>query len=418
MTERQTHAADAADRARALSPESRSLVRAAVRAWRRLTTSGNKRRAGPGEPMVVALSGGADSSGLLVALALGLGPKRAGEKLLAVHVVHDLRPSAEADADARACVDLCGRLGVELVVERVRVRMSDRPSGTGDGTDHATRRPEGQTRACELDPLVDMTNLEARARRLRYEALARVARSRGFGFVATAHHADDQLETMLMRLMRGAGPGGMAGIATVRRLSGKPPVRVIRPFLAVSADGRAKIPAIDGEALRRLCREFGWAWCQDATNADPNQLRAALRMHVLPVLKGLRPGVAGAAARSAGLMREAATLVDECIAALCVSAERGTDERISAAYVLWPRATLRNQPRIVAGGALRSEALALLGGAGRADRLTQRTLGPLLRAIADHDTQRREFELNGVRGIVTTKHVRLEAAVLSGPTAG
>ncbi|MBX3385469.1 MAG: tRNA lysidine(34) synthetase TilS [Phycisphaeraceae bacterium] len=396
---------------RTLGPESRALVRAATLAWRRQTTPPGQRRAGPGQPTVVALSGGADSSGLLIALVLGAG----ASKFLAVHVVHDLRSAAEADADALACAELCGRLGVELTVGRIRVRETD-------------RGPENVRSVSR-----DSRNLEARARRLRYAALARAARFRGVRFIATAHHADDQLETVLMRLMRGAGLRGLSGIPTVRPIGD---LSVIRPLLAGAIGGGSG--AADGAALRRLCTEFGWKWREDATNMDPARLRAAIRMHVTPVLKSLRPGVAAAAIRSAVLLRAAGELVDDRVDVVCSRAERRCADQPGGSQIRWSREDLRRESAMVIGAVLRREVLRLsvgtnsvkegrvgskamreeLGGAEEdraakgADKLTARALAPAVRAIRDADTARRTFllghRIGGVRVTVTTKWVSVD----------
>src|SRR5208337_3531897 len=146
-----------------------------------------------GAPIVVALSGGGDSVALLLLL------REASERLHcpvhAAHVHHHLR-GEDADADAAYCGELCGRVGVPLVVEHL-----------------APERPPG-------------SSPEAWWRRQRYRALEGVRRRCGAAVVATAHTRDDQAETVLLKLLRGAGPRGVAGI--------RPRVgNVIRPLLEV-----------------------------------------------------------------------------------------------------------------------------------------------------------------------------------------
>jgi len=215
--------------------------------------AGNQRLA-----IVLAVSGGADSVALLLAcLALQRRKKRASAPLaIAVaHVHHHLRDSA--DADAAWVTDLCRRLGVPSVVEHVR-------------------------------PASLKGNLAANARRLRYQALAEVAARVGAKFVAVAHHADDQLETMLMALCRGAGPRGLAGMRSARTFDG---ITIVRPLLHVRK-----------RDCEDLCRKAGIAWREDPSNRDITRRRARLRRDVVPVLDELWPGAARRAARCAGIL--------------------------------------------------------------------------------------------------------------------
>lgn len=207
-----------------------------------------------GETVLVAVSGGADSVALLDVLgdlrqALGL-------TLQCAHVHHGLR--AEADADADFVRRLCERLAVPFHLERVTVR----------------REPPWE-------------GLEAEARRTRYAALEARALTLGASRIATGHTADDQAETVLMRLLQGAGPRGLAGIAPARG-------RFIRPLLDARRD----------EVLAHLGSR-GLGWVEDATNRDPRFLRNRLRQDVLPFLaRQYGPGVVESLCRSAALSRE------------------------------------------------------------------------------------------------------------------
>src|SRR5690606_22967852 len=162
-------------------------------------------------------------------------------------------------------------------------------------------------------------------------------------FIATAHHAQDQFEWMLMALLRGSGLRGLRGIARARTLpavrgdSGQP-VRLIRPALD-----------LDTSDLRRLCDRAGLEWAQDATNADTKRLRAALRHDIIPQLEALRPGAAHRAARSAQLLSAAESLIAERTRRL-LQAGRGGGEADAFA---WPRETLRAEQSIVLGALLR-----------------------------------------------------------------
>jgi tRNA(Ile)-lysidine synthetase-like protein len=231
-----------------------AVVREVARAWRSLT--GGKSVRDDGRRTLIACSGGADSSALVLALAAAAGVK-AGERLVVGHVVHDLRPRARAMADRDAARALAAGLGISFVEARVRVK---RAGG----------------------------NAEDAARRARYRALARLARGAGCRFVATAHHGDDQLETLVMRLVRGSGVRGMRGVHASRKLGNE--VTLVRPMLGVTrADAR------------ELCGLAGWAWREDETNADCTRLRSAVRHEVLPAIERLRPR---AGVRAAGLARQ------------------------------------------------------------------------------------------------------------------
>ncbi len=200
-----------------------------------------------GEPVLVALSGGADSVALLRALlALGY-PVRA------FHLNHCLR-GGEADRDEAFCRALCEKLDVPLIVERIDIGAQ----AAGEG-------------------------VEATARRIRYERLTAAAQG---AKVATAHTADDNLETMLFHLARGTGPKGLAGI---------PPVRgeIIRPLIGVE---RAQVEA--------YLAELGQDYVTDSTNLGDDYTRNRIRHEVVPVLRQLNPSVCGAAARLAALLRQ------------------------------------------------------------------------------------------------------------------
>lgn len=186
------------------------------------------------ELLLVAFSGGCDSTALLASLA-----ERApdlGIRLHAVHVDHRSDPGS-GDRAAQA-LDLARSLDVSSTL----VRVPD-PSGRG---------PE---------------SAEATARRHRYALLAEVADQLGARYVATAHHADDQAETVLLRLLYGSGLEGLAGIAPVHG-------RFLRPLLQV---GRQQITA--------YVEERGLGWVEDPTNADTTIPRNAVRHLLLPGLE-------------------------------------------------------------------------------------------------------------------------------------
>ncbi len=211
-----------------------------------------------GATIVVAVSGGADSVALLDLLAAaGRWP------LVAFHLDHGLRAESAADADAvRALVDeiqiASGAGRAVAVVERA------------DIADLARRWRCG---------------IEEAGRRYRYERLRAVARETGASAIATAHHRDDQAETVLMSLLRGAGSAGGTGMPATRDLEGLPLVRPLLPFT------RAR--------LRAYLAERSVSWREDASNADVRFRRNHIRARVLPLLEAAVPGTVDALLRHA-----------------------------------------------------------------------------------------------------------------------
>jgi len=204
---------------------------------------------GAGEHLLVAVSGGPDSTALLAALAELASGRGLG--LTAAHVDHGLR-GAEGAAEADAVAALATRLGVPFV--RCAVTVSAGP------------------------------DLEARARRARYQVLARVAQEVGARRIVTGHTQDDQVETVLLRLVRGAGRRGLGAMRPVRG-------RLWRPLLAAT---RADV--------RRFLAERGLGFAVDRTNADLRHARNRVRRLLVPLLRAefnprLGPALAALAER-------------------------------------------------------------------------------------------------------------------------
>lgn len=206
---------------------------------------------GPGDLVLVAVSGGADSLALLrVAHGLAEGGSRRF-RVGVIHVHHGMRGTA-ADRDEQFLRGLCESLGLPVVVARV------------DVPDRARR---GRISA------------ELAGREARYEAFLSAANRLGARWIATAHTEDDQVETILFRLVRGSGLIGLAGIPYRRELQGDPsPVEVIRPLLGWRRS--------DTEAI---CSEAGWSPRHDSTNDDLGFSRNRIRQEVLPLLQQVHP---------------------------------------------------------------------------------------------------------------------------------
>ena len=210
-----------------------------------------------GARVLAALSGGADSVAL-VALLREL--DAAGELVLAgvAHFNHQLR-GAEADDDERFCRDLAASLGLPIEVGRADVR--------------ALAQEQGRS-------------IEDAARTVRYAFFERAADALGAERIAVAHTRDDQAETFLLRLIRGAGPRGLAGI---RPRAG----RVIRPLLDI---GRSE--------LREFLAERQLEFREDATNADVSIPRNRVRHELIPYLqRAFSPGIVDVLAREASIAR-------------------------------------------------------------------------------------------------------------------
>lgn len=220
---------------------------------------------GRGDGVVVAFSGGPDSTALLLGMARLA--ERLGCRLAAAHLDHGM-DSGSAER-AREAARLAVRIGVPLIAERREVPALRRPSESP----------------------------EAAARRVRYEMLEEVRRRLGARYTATAHHRDDQAETVLLRLLFGSGLEGLAGIRPVRG-------PLVRPLLSVPR-----------ESLRAAVAEAGLSPIEDPTNADLGAPRSRVRHRLLPELsEGDRDGLAPRLARLAERARGAGAALDRGLA--------------------------------------------------------------------------------------------------------
>jgi tRNA(Ile)-lysidine synthase len=204
--------------------------------------------------ILVALSGGPDSVALFHAM-LRL-RDRFGYRIAAAHLNHAIR-GAESDRDEAFVRDLCARCDVDLVVDRAEALSSETP------------------------------NLEERAREARYAFLSSIADRIGADYIAVAHQADDQAETVMMRLLRGAGASGLAAMA--ERGSG----RIIRPMLSVTRD-----------EVTAYLESIGENFVNDSSNQSRDILRNRLRADLMPMLeRNYAPGLRGRLVQLASEMR-------------------------------------------------------------------------------------------------------------------
>ncbi len=228
-------------------------------------------RRGPvtrGDVVLVGVSGGPDSLALLHVLHRL--SREEGFAVHAAHFDHALR-GEESAAEARAVAEIASQWGVSCTIETA-------PPGSIDARERG---------------------LQAGARAARYEFFDRVADAVGARWIATAHTADDQAETVVMRWVRGVGPTALAGIPALRG-------RIVRPFLAVT---RSEIEAYLAEHRINPMR--------DSSNYDARFLRPRVRRDVMPALRALNPGAAETMARTAALLADDAAWLDAESRAAC-----------------------------------------------------------------------------------------------------
>lgn len=219
-----------------------------------------------GERLGVALSGGRDSVALLDAsVACGV---VAPDRIVAIHVHHGLSP--HADAWTAHCRSFAASRGVASIVKHVRVA-------------HA-----------------DAHGVESAARTARYAALREAARECDVAAIALAHHQDDQAETLLLQLLRGAGPQGLAAMSDDRHAHG---IRWLRPLLDV-----------DRATLDAYVRQRQLAYVDDDSNASDRHRRNALRRRIVPAIAEVFDGYPATVARAARHQAEAAQLADDLAA--------------------------------------------------------------------------------------------------------
>lgn len=200
-----------------------------------------------------AVSGGADSMAMLYAL------RELGYAVYALHFEHGIRPRVESEGDMRFVESYCAKNGIPFYCEQGQVLC------------HAQR---GES-------------VETAARRLRYDFLARMAQAHDLDLIATAHHADDAVESFFLHLLRGSG---------MRGLTGMPPKRepnLIRPMLFARR-----------QEIEEFCRENEIPFVTDATNLSADYTRNYLRLEVLPGLETVNPQYAQAILRTQEILSE------------------------------------------------------------------------------------------------------------------
>ncbi len=252
----------------------------------------------PAEPGLLAVSGGADSVALLRAAV-----EVRGTAVAVGHFHHHLR-GTESDADAVFVRELAAKFGLRFVLGEADVATA----AVGD-------------------------NLEATARRLRYEWLA----STGASWVATGHTADDQAETVLHRLIRGTGVQGLRGIAVEREINPSPPPPPRSgegepegfPPLSVSGRGRGRgsllvrpLLTITHNDILAYLADIHQPFREDSSNADLAFTRNRIRHELLPLLKTFNPEIVTVLNRVASQSADAFRVLTQLAETLCETAER------------------------------------------------------------------------------------------------
>ncbi|GAB2691166.1 tRNA lysidine(34) synthetase TilS [Aliiglaciecola aliphaticivorans] len=218
---------------------------------------------GSGRQVVVAYSGGVDSHLLLVTVAELMGQYPV-HNYLAIHVNHGLSPNA--DQWQRHCQQVCADLDVSFKVQQVKVDA----------------RANG--------------GLEAAARKVRYQALE--AMTEHDGLILLGQHVQDQLETILLQLKRGAGPKGLSAMA--QSAVSENSITLARPFLE-----------LEKREILQLAQQKGLQWIEDESNQNTRFDRNFLRSEVIPTMLERWPNLASAASRSAQLCAQQQQLLDE-----------------------------------------------------------------------------------------------------------
>ena len=216
------------------------------------------------ETVVVAVSGGADSTALLLAIDELKTHNKLSTDLCVAHLDHKLRKSSAKDA--KWVSDLAKRLGYQVVIGRSKVAETAR---------------------------ADSDNLEQAAREARYAFLERTAKKVSAKFVLTAHTMDDQAETVLLRLMRGSGGSGLGGMEALRPVAKNSSIQLARPLLWARR--------IETE---EYCRLRKVDFLADEMNDDQRFARVKVRKQLLPLMQSFNNRIVEAISRTASQLRE------------------------------------------------------------------------------------------------------------------
>tara|TARA_B100000959_G_scaffold282821_1_gene350132 strand:- start:421 stop:1374 length:954 start_codon:yes stop_codon:yes gene_type:complete len=282
---------------------------------------------------VVGVSGGADSIALLLLCCSAAMQESAQFKIVAAHINHGLRP--EADKEQQLVEQLCAQIGIHCVVKHVQVIPIN-------------------------------SSIAAGARKVRYKALEEVASDADINTVAVAHHAEDQLETMLMALCRGGGLRKLSGMASVRPLTSQ--IALYRPLLHV-----------EKRELISICELAKVSWCEDPSNKNPSTPRGRLRNDVIPIIRELWPAADKHASNASTILHAAADSFESSVAL-------GTE---------WERTELTELPSPVISATLQKAV---------GDCATFEIIQSITSAVEDTSTHPRTFQLSKACRVEVTAH--------------
>jgi len=239
------------------------------------------------ETIIVAVSGGADSTALLLALDELIKNEKLRVRLVVAHLNHGLRKASASDA--RWVTNLAKELGDKVVIGKAQLKTA------------AGKR---------------VANLEQAARTKRYDFLLRTANRNKAQFVLTAHTLDDQAETVLLRLLRGSAAEGLSGTLPVRPLKDGSPVKLARPLVTWARRSDTE----------DYCRTLGVEFRSDEMNDDETFSRVKVRKQLLPLMESFNNRIVEALSRTAILLSEDATALSDQAAELLKLA---TAERVN-----------------------------------------------------------------------------------------
>ena len=299
------------------------------------------------ETVIVAVSGGADSTALLLALDELKSAGKLAVKIVVAHLDHKLRPASAEDA--RWVAELADKLGYECVIGRSKVAELARAKND---------------------------NLEQAAREARYAFLERTAKKKSARYVLTAHTMDDQAETVLLRLLRGSAGAGLGGMEPVRPLGPKSSIKLVRPLLWARRSD-----------TENYCRVRKTLFLVDEMNSDLGLSRVRVRQQLLPLMHSFNNRIVEAISRTAAQLREDRTVLstgsDELLRRASLSA--GADEEAEDSETKAPSLDVKllaNEPPALRRRALRQWLSQARGGARRLEMVHLLAVEKLLEGSA------------------------------------